>query len=147
MLVYDPATNPLNNNEWAFPLTECIHIASMALSIGTIALVDLRLIVPGLISSSPSQLLKDTEILTLAGLFLVIASGIVIWTTDPNMYLSNVGFLFKMGALVAAILYNYTVHRWAAKSDKTGSTALVVGVVSLVLWILLPFGGIFTAFV
>ena len=23
---YDPATNPLNNNEWSFPLLEIIHI-------------------------------------------------------------------------------------------------------------------------
>jgi hypothetical protein len=42
MLAYDPATNPLNNNEWSFPLLEIIHIASFAVSIGTIFIVDLR---------------------------------------------------------------------------------------------------------
>jgi hypothetical protein len=39
---YDPASNPLNNNEWSFPLFECIHIAMFAMSIGTIALVDFQ---------------------------------------------------------------------------------------------------------
>src|SRR6266699_154308 len=48
LLTYDPATNPLNNNEWAFPLFECIHIAGFALSIGTIAIVDLRLLGMGM---------------------------------------------------------------------------------------------------
>ena len=36
---YDPSTNPLNAYEWVFPLLECIHIPSFALSVGTIALV------------------------------------------------------------------------------------------------------------
>ena len=47
MLAYDPSTNPLNNNEWSYPLAECVHIASMALSIGCIVLVDLRLLGAG----------------------------------------------------------------------------------------------------
>ena len=42
MLAYDPSTNPLNNNDWAFPLTEIIHIVGFAFSMGTIAVVDLR---------------------------------------------------------------------------------------------------------
>ena len=40
---YDPATNPLNNNEWSFPLLEIIHIVGFAVAIGTIFMVDLRL--------------------------------------------------------------------------------------------------------
>jgi hypothetical protein len=147
MLAYDPSTNPLNNNEWSFPVTEVIHIASMTMALGTIALIDLKLISPGLLTRKPSQLLRDTEIMTLIGLFIVIASGIVIWTTDPEMYLQNEGFLFKMAVLAAAIVFNYTIHRWVVKSDATGLIARLVGVVSLVLWIGAPFGGIFTAFV
>jgi|SRR5215469_12502864 hypothetical protein len=147
MLAYDPSTNPLNNNEWSFPVTEVIHIASMTMALGTIALIDLKLISPGLLTRKPSQLLRDTEIMTLIGLFIVIASGIVIWTTDPDMYLHNGGFLFKMTVLAAAIIFNYTVHRWAVKSDVSGLTGRLVGAVSLLLWIATPFGGIFTAFV
>ena len=146
MLVYDPATNPLNNNEWAFPVTECVHIASMALSVGTIALIDLRLLSPATLAQKPSQLLKDTEIFTLSGLFLVITTGMIIWTTDPNMYLNNTAFLYKMALLVIAILYNYTLHRRIAKSDQEGMGGKLVAVVSLLLWIALPFAGIFIAF-
>ena len=147
MLAYDPSTNPLNNNEWSFPVTEVVHIASMTMALGTIALIDLKLISPGLLTRKPSQLLRDTEIMTLIGLFIVIASGIIIWTTDPEMYLHNSGFLFKMAALATAIVFNYTIHRWTVKSDASGLIARLVGVVSLVLWIAAPFGGIFTAFV
>ena len=146
MLAYDPATNPLNNNEWAFPVTECVHIASMAFAVGTIALIDLKLLSPSLVTQKASQLLRDTELYTLGGLFTVIASGIIIWTTDPDMYLHNNMFLYKMALLVTAILFNYTVHRMVVKSDKSGGVAQAVAILSLILWIGLPFTGIFTAF-
>lgn len=38
---YDLADNPLNKIEWAFFAAECVHIASLALSIGTIELLRL----------------------------------------------------------------------------------------------------------
>ena len=60
LLAYDPTTNPLNNNEWSFPLLEILHILGFALSIGTIALVDVRLLGWGMKQSTPSQVLKGT---------------------------------------------------------------------------------------
>jgi hypothetical protein len=146
-VAYDPSANPLNNNEWAFPLTECVHIASMALSIGTIALVDYRMLGFGMGGQTPAQLAKDTKLWTLAGLVLVITSGLIIFTTDPVMYLYNSGFRFKMMALVAAILYHYTIHRKFAESEGPSVTGRLVAGVSLLLWLTLPFAGIFTAFV
>ena len=60
MLAYDPASNPLNNNEWSFPLLEILHIAGFTLSIGTIAVVDLRLLGLGLLRHSAKELLRAT---------------------------------------------------------------------------------------
>ena len=37
-------TNPLNSSPLTFPILECIHIVGFALSAGTIALVDFRLL-------------------------------------------------------------------------------------------------------
>ena len=73
-LRYDPSTNPLNNNEWSFPLLEIFHILGFALSIGTIAVVDLRLLGWGMKRSSPSQLLKDTAPWSLAGLAVMLTT-------------------------------------------------------------------------
>jgi hypothetical protein len=53
---YDPATNPLNNNEWSFPLLEIIHIVGFAVAMGTIFMVDLRLIGIGMKRQPSSQL-------------------------------------------------------------------------------------------
>ncbi len=63
------------------------------------------------------------------------------------MYLYNPAFRFKIGALVLAIIFNYTIHRKVALSDSASPAVRVtVGVVSLALWISVVFGGLFIAF-
>lgn len=147
MLIYDLNANPLNANEWAFPLTECFHITSFALSIGTIMLVDLRLLGLALKRASPAQLVKDTSIWTLVGLIIVIFSGLLIFSSDPLRYTYNSGFQWKMIALVVAIIFNYTIHRKVAISGASDGTQKLVGALSVLLWVLVPFGGIWISFV
>jgi hypothetical protein len=146
LLAYDPATNPLNTTEWAFPLVECIHIASFAMSVGTIALVDLRLLGIGMRRQTAAQLVKDTTLWTLAGLIIVITSGLVIFTSDPLRYYYNPSFRFKVICLLIAIVYNYTIHRKVAMSKAPPLAAGLVGALSLLLWVTIVFAGLFYAF-
>jgi hypothetical protein len=143
---YDPATNPLNNNEWSFPLFECIHIAMFAMSIGTIAMVDFRMLGIALRKRSAAELYKAFSMWTVTGLVIVIATGIVIFTTDPLRYYYNWSFRYKCIALMAAILYNYTIHRQAALRNASGPAGALVAGFSLLLWTSIIFAGIFYAF-
>ena len=146
-LAYDPTTNPLNNNEWAFPLLEIIHITGFTLSIGTIAIVDMGLLGWGK-RGSAAQLLKETSMWTLVGLVIMLISGPLIFSSDPNMYLANASFRFKLGALLIAIIYNYTIHRKVASSSAPpGGLSKVVGIISLALWVSVVAAGLFIAFV
>ena len=52
--------NPLNSSEWSFPILECFHIVGFAVAIGTVAIVDFRLLGLGLRRQTPRQLTKDT---------------------------------------------------------------------------------------
>jgi hypothetical protein len=143
---YDPATNPLNNNEWSFPLLEIIHIVGFAIALGTIFIVDLRLTGVGMRRQLASQLARDLGPWTLGGLVAVLMSGPLIFSSDPNMYLNNSGFRFKMGALLVAILFQYTIHRKVALSDPTPVVGALVGTVSIALWVSVVAGGLFIAF-
>jgi hypothetical protein len=71
----------------------------------------------------------------------------LIFFSDPVMYSFNLSFRFKMGALLLAILYNYTVQRKVALSDAGGGAAKLAAVVSLGLWVSVVAGGLFIAFV
>jgi hypothetical protein len=147
LLQIDSVADALNSSEWVFPITECFHIAAFAWSIGLIAAVDYRLLGFGIQHSKPSQVLRDTAPWTLLGLAVVLLSGPVLFLSDVRMYLHNPSFVFKMYALAAAILFNYTIHRKVAQSDSSSTVVrAVVAVVSLALWISVVFGGLFIAF-
>jgi hypothetical protein len=140
-------TNPLNSSELVFPALECFHIVGFALSIGTIAIVDFSLLGVGMRRQTPAQLAKDTWLWTLAGLVLMFFSGLLLFSSDPDMYYLNWPFLIKMVFFVSALIFHYTVHRKAVASDTPPPNAKLVASVSLALWAGVIFGGIFIGFV
>jgi hypothetical protein len=145
---YDPANNPLNTNEWAFPVCEVVHIVGFALLIGTIAIVDLRLLGLGMKRQTAAELVKDTAPWSLLGLVLVLISGPLIFSSQPDVYINNLSFVYvKMPMLAAAIAFNWTLHRWVAIRPDPGGTGVLVGGLSLLMWTTVIFGGIFIAFV
>jgi len=146
LLIANPIGDAMNNTEWAFPLCECIHIIAFTLSIGTVALVDLRMLGLAMKGTTSAQLLKDTRMLTMAGLTVMLISGPLILVSDPVMYLRNQSFRFKIGALLLAIIYNYTVHAKVARQPDS-PMAKPVAAISLLLWVSVVAGGLFIAFV
>jgi hypothetical protein len=139
--------NPLNESELSFPILECIHIVCFALSVGTIAIVDFRLLGLGMRHQTPAELLEDTWVWSLVGIVMMIFSGLLLFSSDPDMYAPNPAFNFKMAALTLAILFNYTIRRKTASATVTPPYAKLVGLTSLTLWSAVVFGGIFIAFV
>jgi hypothetical protein len=144
---YDPANNPLNTNEWAFPVCEVLHIVGFAMLIGTITIVDLRLLGVGMRRQTAAELVRDTAPWTLLGLMLVLTTGPLIFSSGPATYVYNSSFHYKMTALAVGILYNWTVHKKVANSPDPGGLGVLVGAFSMLLWASIIFAGIFIAFV
>ncbi len=111
MFIGNPIGEAMNNTEWAFPLAECFHIAAFAFAIGTIAVVDLKLLGLGIKKQSAAQLLQDTEMWTLVGLAVVLIAGVPIFISQPEIYWVNSAFWFKMYCILAAIIFHYAVLR------------------------------------
>src|SRR5208282_5570333 len=126
--------NPLNSSALVFPVLECFHIVGFALSIGTIAIVDFSLLGIGMRRQSAAQLDRDTWLWTLGGLVLMLFSGLLLFSSDPDMYYLNWAFLIKMVFFVSAIVFHYTVHRRAVSSEIPASNGKIVACVSLLLW-------------
>ena len=147
MLAANAFSNAVNSSEWVFPIFECFHIGAFAFSVGMIALVDLALLGVGIQHSKPSELVRATELWTLAGLAIVLMSGPVLFLSDPRMYLYNSSFRFKMIALAIAIVFNFTIHRKVALADGSlGALRAMTAAISLALWVSVVFGGLFIAF-
>lgn len=139
--------NPLNASEWTFPILEVLHISSFAIAIGTVALVDFRLLGLGLRAQTAGQLMKDTRAATLISLSVALFSGLLLYSTDPDKFYLNVSFLFKITCLLLAILFHYTIHRRVALAGSSPTLGRLVAVVSILLWVGVVFGGIFIEFV
>lgn len=139
--------NPLGISAGGFAALECFHIAGFALAIGMTALVDFRLLGFALLKESPAQIARGFESWSLGGLIVAVFSGLLIFSTDPDMYYLNWSFLLKMTALVLAIVFRYTIHRGALSRELSRASAGLIASVSLLLWISVIFGGIFIAVV
>ncbi len=148
MFLQNAVADALNNTEWAFPLAECFHIGGFAVAIGSIVLVDLRMLNLGLRKETAARLLRYTEPWTLVALVFILFSGAALFISQTFVYIPNWVFRAKMVVLVIAIIYNFSIHRMVASAENPSpGLSKLVAAVSLVLWVSIVFGGIFIAFV
>ncbi len=147
LLLQNALADSLNNSEWAFPLAECVHIGGFAVGVGSIALVDFRMLNLGLRHETAARILRYTELWSVVGLIFVGFSGFLLFVSQTNIYLTNQVFPYKMYLLLVALIYNFTIHRKVAlRENSPPGLSKVVASVSLLLWVLIVFGGIFTGF-
>jgi hypothetical protein len=139
--------NPLNSSMLAFPILECFHIIGFTVSVGTIGLVDFRLLGIGMNRQTPAEVAEDTKMWTLGGLALVVLSGLMLFSSDPDMYYLNMAFVLKMICLALAIVFNYTIHRRAVSPGASPVGSKLLACISLGLWSGVLFGGIYIGFI
>ncbi len=91
--------------------------------------------------------MRYTEPWTLIALVFVLFSGLALFSSQIGIYLINPIFPLKMYALLAALIYNFTVHRKVARmNNPPPALSKSVAIVSLLLWVSVVFGGIFIGF-
>ena len=147
MLFQNSIADTLNNSEWVFALAECVHIGGFAVAIGSVALVDFRMLNLGLRRETAAGILRYTELWTVIALLFVVFSGVALFLSQADIYRVNLVFPIKMYVLAAALIYNFTVHRKVATMENPPPLlSKLVATVSLLLWVSVVFGGIFTGF-
>ncbi|MCU1334804.1 MAG: putative rane protein [Bryobacterales bacterium] len=138
--------NPLNESELVFPILECFHIVGFAVTVGTIALVDFRLLGFGL-RQNGAELSKILAPWTLFGLASLLLSGPMLFSSDPDMYYLNSAFQIKMVLLALAIGFHYTIRRKLLRGELSPGLNKPVACISLALWTGIVFAAIFIAFI
>jgi hypothetical protein len=146
-LTTSPWANFMNGPEWAFPVVQSLHFIGFALSIGTIAIVDLRLLGLGMRRQTASELAADLDPWTWSGFALMLITGALMFSADAVSYHSNPSFQFKMTCLSLALLFHFTVHRKVSRSEVSPIAARLAGGLSLALWTSVVGGGRMIAFV
>src|SRR5215471_15562347 len=116
-LTTTPWAKAMISAEWVFPTVQSLHFIGFALSIGTIAIVDLRLLGWGMRRQTATELAADLNRWTNAGLAVMLITGPLMFSTDAVTYHYNPSFQFKMVCLAFALLFHFTLRRWAVRSD------------------------------
>ena len=137
-----PVADMVNGTEWMFPVVESIHIIGLTLLIGTIVIVDLRLLGLGMQRWTPSELARRLAPYTRLGLCVMLTTGPIMFSADAVRCYYNDAFHFKMIILALALLVHFTIYRKAAASNGGKAAACL----SLALWIGVVLGGRAIAF-
>ena len=89
------------SHPWAYPALEVLHIVGIALLLGNLVLLEIR--VWGGAATLPLPALAGVALpLVLAGFGLCAASGLLMFASQPLDLLGNRAFVIKMGLLMVA---------------------------------------------
>jgi hypothetical protein len=142
---YDtPVGETIRNSTWLFPLIEAFHLLGLALTIGAVLLVDLRLLGAGLIKQSPAELTAGAQPWLIGGLILMFASGIPLFLSESIKCYYSFPFWVKMTSLALAIVFTFAVLRRVAQTDAASHGSMpgrLAAVTSLVFWFGVAWGG------
>ena len=121
---------------WLFPALQSIHIIGLTLLVGTIAMVDFRLLGLGMRQHAVADLASRVAPWTSGGLLIVLITGPVLFGSDLTRYLDNPAFVLKMGLLAAALAAHFTLHRSTVSAGAAFNPARqkLAATLSLILW-------------
>ena len=132
----------IRSNAVLFPWLESLHVLAITLVVGSITVVDLRLL--GLASRSHpvTQLIRDILPLTWIAFAIAVLTGLTLFTSNAIQYAHNGPMQMKMLLLVIAginmLVFHLVTYRSVAQWDDRPRTPLPVrfaGAMSLLLWI------------
>jgi hypothetical protein len=134
------ATAIREDGTW-FPLIECVHVLAITFVVGTVAMVDLRLLGVSSRGRAVSRLTSELLPWTWGGFVVAVATGSLMFASAALKYFDNIPFRIKFLFLILAganmALFHLTTERSVKHWDEDPSTprmAKVAGGLSLVFW-------------
>ena len=136
-----PWSIALHESQYAYLALLAVHVLTLTVFVGTIAMIDLRLLGLTMVGAPVSDVMARLLPWSGAGLVVSIASGSLLFFAAPVLGYQNVFFRFKMVALGFALVNAWTFHRRiyrrAAEWDRDPvppPMARMAGGISLILW-------------
>ena len=134
--------------QWFFAVDETVHIMALGMLIGTLVIVDLRLLGFGMRRQSVSQLAGYLAPWTLLGVALMIITGVPLFMSEAVKLSRSSPFFYKMIFLLCAVTLHFTLHRKAIAASGTQGSGLgkLAASLSLICWLGVALAGRAIAF-
>lgn len=133
-----PLAAALRQNQTLYIFANAGHILSLALLVGAIVTLDLRIL--GLFGETRfSDLGPPLARVAATGLVLAVITGVLLFSVRPDEYLQNPAFLTKLGLVAVGIANAVLLHtgrpwRAAVRFGETGRLLRAAAVLSLAVW-------------
>ena len=128
----------VNDSTWVFPALETLHFLGLILLMGSLLVVDVRLL--GFGANVPVSAVLVFLPWSLVGFAVNLFSGVLFFVSDPTSYYPNTAFRLKMLAVLLAgcnaLWFKRSVHPQIVTGDSPGlprNSKLIAGL-SLALW-------------
>jgi len=121
-----------------YGLVSIVHFSSVFLSVGTIVLLDLRIL--GIVARSlaASALAEQLRPWTWTGFGAVVISGFLLFAVDASDFATVTPFRVKLLVVVLAMISALAIERSVATWEPSGvvpMTGRLAALVSLILWL------------
>lgn len=136
------------------PIVQTVHILGISAIMGSVVLIDLRVLGLALPSQNTSELVRRLMPWTWYALLVLAVSGLVFVFAQPTRYLFNPVFGLKFAMLAAAIMLA-ALFQWGNRRDPRfweqsrgrSASARTLAAFSLLLWIGVVLAGRWIAYV
>jgi hypothetical protein len=139
--MHDTAVHLLSTVPGLPPIVQTVHLLGIAVVLGSVVLIDLRVLGLALPSQGVQELMQRLMPWLWCALPVMLLSGLPFVLARPQRYFSNPVFGWKFTFLVPAVALAAMLHIVALRKPdywQTGAgrvTAKVIAFVSLLLWI------------
>ena len=114
-----------------------LHLVGLALMGGAVILLNLRLMGAGLKEEPLPQMERTTRPWFIAGLAIVLFTGIIIGMLNSEKLYNSVPFFIKMTSLASACIFSFGVTNAIAKNEgRTSTGVLIAAGIAFLLWLL-----------
>jgi hypothetical protein len=141
-----PLAQFIAGSSWAFPTVETFHVVAIVIVLGSIAVMDLRLLGLASTTSRVTEISNDTLPWTWGAFVVAVISGLLLFISKAPDYMASPYFIWKMVLIALAgvnmgVFHVFTwrgVGAWDSNAAVPGAGKLA-GALSLALWITVVF--------
>ena len=148
-----PWSIALHESQYAWPLTESLHVLALTLFVGSTIALDLRLLGVAYAGVPTSEFTRRLLPWTRAGFAVMVTSGLMLFYATPTTYYQSIFFRIKVLLLIAAgvnvFIFHSRTQRTISAWDNAATpprAARAAAVVSLVAWAGVVTSGRFIAY-
>ena len=129
---------------WMFAVIEAVHLLALAVFVGAVLMVDLRLLGFGVRERPVAQVARDAQPWLVGSLLGLLITGVPMIMGNGEKYYYSDFFWQKMVVLALGVVFTFTIRQRVALADEARVGSFwrkSVGIVSIAAWVFVAVWG------